>query len=516
MSAAPLLLLAAGPPIAGGHWSLDPWAGLLLGLLLVLTNGFFVAAEFALVKLRPTQLTADDPRGMRVRILQHMLVHLDAYLSATQLGITLASLGLGWVGEPAFAWLLRPLLARLGASESLVSSISLASAFLLITILHIVAGEQAPKALAIRQPLGASMWVALPLHAFYRATYPAIWLLNHAANGLLRVFGVEPMAEHELAHGEEELRLLLASTAEQLSQQKRELLDNVFELSHRVARQIMVPRGDVVYLSTTRSVEENLRLARSSGHTRFPLCRGTLDQAIGLIHIKDLFRLDRPPRTLEEAARPLAFVPETLTLDQLLRRMRAERVHLAAVLDEYGGVSGIVTLENVIEEIVGPIQDEFDLERPGSSPSARGATRSMPACWSRTSRTRSPSSSRSATRTPSAVSCSRSWGAGRASATSSRWGRCGCASPTPSATASRASSSSCASSPPRSRDGGASARAALGGRTTASPTPRARPSPARPLRPARPAGAGGRGAATPRPGPRRATWRRRRPAPARR
>lgn len=363
MNAAPFFLLAAAEPPIGGGWTLAPWAGLLLGLLLVLLNGFFVAAEFALVKLRPTQLEESET-GTRVRLLQHMLAHLDAYLSATQVGITLASLALGWVGEPAFAWLLRPLLTRLGAGEVLVHSIAATAAFLIIMILHIVIGEMAPKSLAIQKALNVSMWVALPLHAFYRATYPLIWVLNQSANRLLQVFGVEPATEGELAHSEEELRLLLASTEEELSQQKRELLDNVFELSHRVARQIMVPRGDVVYLSTTRGVEESLRLARSSGHTRFPLCRGNLDQAIGLIHIKDLFRLEGPPPSLEEIARPLTFVPETLTLDQLLRRMRGERVHLAAVLDEYGGVSGIVTLENVIEEIVGQIQDEFDVERP--------------------------------------------------------------------------------------------------------------------------------------------------------
>jgi CBS domain containing-hemolysin-like protein len=371
MNAAPFLVLAAEPPIGGGRFTLEPWAGLLLGTLLVLLNGFFVAAEFALVKLRPTQLDEDD-EGLRVRLLRNMLAHLDAYLSASQLGITLASLALGWVGEPAFAWLLRPLLERTGASEALIHSIAATSAFIIIMTLHIVVGEQAPKTMAIRTAKATSMWIAVPLHVFYRATYPVIWLLNKASNRLLQLFGVEPVTEGELAHSEEELRLLLASSPEELSQQKRELLDNVFELSHRVARQIMVPRGDVIYLTTTKSVEENLRLARTSGHTRFPLCRGNLDQAIGLVHIKDLFRLEGPLRTLEEIARPLTFVPETLTLDQLLRRMRGERVHLAAVLDEYGGVSGIVTLENVIEEIVGAIQDEFDVERPELVPLDNG------------------------------------------------------------------------------------------------------------------------------------------------
>jgi CBS domain containing-hemolysin-like protein len=337
---------------------------------LVLLNGFFVAAEFARVKLRPTQLEPRPER--RARLLEHMLEHLDAYLSASQLGITLASLGLGWVGEPAFAWILRPLLERLGASEAVKHSVALAVAFLAITTLHIVIGEQAPKTLAIRKPLAASLWVALPLHAFFKLTYPVIWLLNRSANGFLQMFGVKPVSEGERAHSEEELRLLLASDTQDLSQQKRELLDNVFELSHRVARQIMVPRGDVIFLSTTSPVEENLRLARTSGHTRFPLCRGGLDQAIGLVHIKDLFRLEKPPTDLEAIARPLTFLPETLSLEQLLRRMRGERVHLAAVLDEYGGVSGIVTLENVIEEIVGEIQDEFDLERPELVPLGDG------------------------------------------------------------------------------------------------------------------------------------------------
>ncbi len=207
--------------------------------------------------------------------------------------------------------------------------------------------------------------MAIPLYVFYKASYPAIWLLNHAANAILRPLGIPPASEGELAHSEEELRRLLGSS--QMGRQtllKRELLDNVFELSLRLTRQIMVPRSDVVYLSTQRSLEENLELARSSGHTRFPLCEGDLDRVIGLIHIKDLFRAERPLVSLRDAAREIKFVPEALSLDRLLKRMRGERVHLAAVLDEYGGVAGIVTLENVIEEIVGPIQDEFDAEKP--------------------------------------------------------------------------------------------------------------------------------------------------------
>ena len=351
--------------VPGGPPAIDPWIGLLLGIFLVFLNGFFVAAEFALVKVRPTQVEPYISRkDRRAMFLEPMLTHLDAYLSATQLGITLASLGLGWIGEPAFAWMLEPLFDRMGIAENLRHSIALTSAFAVITILHIVLGELAPKSLAIRHPRATSLWIAAPLWLFYKVTYPVIWVLNHAANWLLKLVGVEPVTEGEMGHTEEELRLLLATTTDELSAQKRELLDNIFDLSERVARQIMVPRGDVVYLSTEKPMDENLRQARESGHTRFPLCRGGLDEAIGLVHIKDLFRRQRPLANLEDVARPLTFVPETLSLDRLLRRMRAEKVHLAAVLDEYGGVSGIVTLENVIEEIVGEIQDEFDAEPP--------------------------------------------------------------------------------------------------------------------------------------------------------
>ncbi|HEX9942575.1 MAG TPA: hemolysin family protein [Thermoanaerobaculia bacterium] len=358
-------LLAATP---GPDLSIPPGWGLVLGLLLVALNGFFVAAEFALVKVRPTQIDPYVAAGNRRALLaRHMIRHLDAYLSASQLGITLASLALGWIGEPAFAWLVRPLVEPLvgAGNEPLIHSVSVTASFLVITILHIVLGEQAPKTIAIRKAEGTSLWISFPLYVFYKVTYPAIWLLNRAANALLRLIGIAPAGEGELAHDEEELRLLLSSAhGTQLPLQKRELLDNIFELSHRMARQIMVPRQDVVYLSTTRLLAENLRIARRSGHTRFPLCEGDLDHVVGLIHIKDLFRRERPLTSLTEVAREIAFVPETLTLDRLLQRMRTERFHMAAVIDEYGGVSGVVTLEGVIEEIVGSIQDEFDIETP--------------------------------------------------------------------------------------------------------------------------------------------------------
>ncbi len=348
--------------------SLNPWAGLALGLLLVLLNGFFVAAEFALAKVRATQIEPQALRGeRRAKVAVHMLRHLDAYLSATQLGITLASIALGWVGEPAFAWILRPLVHAIpGATPELEHSIALTTAFVFISILHIVFGELVPKSVAIRLPAATSLAIAFPLYLFYWLAFPAIWLLNKTANSILRLVGIQPASEHELAHSEEEVRLLLASRhGSDLSQQKRDLLENVFELYDRIARQVMVPRGDVVYLSTERSLEQNLAVARESGHTRFPLCEGRdLDRVVGVVHIKDLFRAGAAVPPLERIARPIKFVPESIALDKLLARMRSERLHLVAVLDEYGGVAGIVTLENVIEEIVGEIQDEFDAERP--------------------------------------------------------------------------------------------------------------------------------------------------------
>ena len=359
----PQFLAVTGPPM--GLAELPPGWGLALALFLVGLNGFFVAAEFALVKVRPTQI-APHVDTLRGRMAQRMIDQLDACLSATQLGITLSSLGLGWIGEPAVTWLLRPLFNLVpNLSPGVAQSASLTVAFLFISMLHIVLGELAPKSLAIRKPEPTSLWVALPLWAFYRITYPGIWVLNQMANAVLRLFGIEPVGHGELAHSEEEIRSLLASEEDtELSDPKRELLDNVFELSDRNARQVMVPRTEVVYLDATAPMEANLDRARRSGHTRFPLCEGDLDQLIGLVHIKDLFIAEDPPASLRDIARETFAVPETLPLDQLMARMRHEHIHMVAVFDEYGGVAGLVTLENVLEEIVGEIQDEFDAEVP--------------------------------------------------------------------------------------------------------------------------------------------------------
>lgn len=338
-------------------------------LFLVLLNGFFVAAEFAIVKVRGSQLGALDETGeKRAGFARHVVAHLDAYLSATQLGITLASLGLGWVGEPFLARMIEPIFVLLGVgSTTVIHAFSFTLAFGLITFLHIVLGELAPKSLAIRKSLATTLWIARPLGIFYVIFKPAIWFLNGTANWILKhAFRLEPVGEHELAHSEEELRLILdqSEKSDEVSELGRDLLVNALDLRQRVIRDIMTPRGEVVFLDLEESFEENVKKALESRHTRFPLCRGHLDNAAGLIHIKELMPMMRDPQPdLLRIKRELIPVPEMMSLEKLLTLFLTKHAHLAIVVDEYGGTVGMVTLENVLEEIVGDIQDEFDTEK---------------------------------------------------------------------------------------------------------------------------------------------------------
>jgi len=347
---------------------------LIVGKLLVIAalvalNGFFVAAEFALVKVRHSQLqTLASEGNKRASISQHVVENLTAYLSACQLGITLASLGLGWVGEPFLARMLHPFFALLGiSSETLVASISFAIAFSLITALHIVLGEQAPKILAIQKSVGAALLVSPPLRVFYAIFKPFIWFLNVSSNWILtHIFRVHPGEETELAHSEEELRLILSESAKakEVSPMGKDLLLNALDLRERVVRDIMTPRGQVVFLNIEDSFEDNVKKALASRHTRFPLCRGHLDNTIGLIHIKELIPLMRDPNPdLLRIRRELIPVPEMMSLEKLLSLFLNKHAHLAIVVDEFGGTVGMVTLENVLEELVGDIQDEFDTEK---------------------------------------------------------------------------------------------------------------------------------------------------------
>jgi len=336
---------------------------------LVVLNAFFVASEFAIVKVRSSQLDAlEDEGNVKAVFAKHVRSRLDAYLSATQLGITLASLALGWIGEQFLARMLQPAFGLVNIhSQPVVSTVSITLAFIGITFLHIVFGELAPKYLAIGSPLSTTLALARPLGGFYILFKPAIWILNKSSNFFLqKLLRIKPVAGSELAHSEEELRLILdeSEKSDEVSGLGRDLLVNALDLRQRVVRDIMTPRGEVVFLDLEEDFEKNVKKAIESRHTRFPLCRGHLDNAVGLVHIKELMTMMRDPQPdLLRIKRELIPVPEMMSLEKLLNLFLTRHAHLAIVVDEYGGTVGMVTLENVLEEIVGDIQDEFDSEK---------------------------------------------------------------------------------------------------------------------------------------------------------
>ena len=341
----------------------------LLGVLLIVAvNGFFVVAEFSIVKIRSSQLDALIEKGdKRAKFARHVMDHMDSYLSATQLGVTMASLALGWVGEPYIAQLIEPAFALAGVtSVTVVNTIAVIMGFAIITFLHITLGELGPKYMAINDPLGVSLRVVGPLRAFYAIFKPIIWVLNRSSNYILRdIFRMKAVGGEELAHSEEELRLILTESeeAEEVTPLGKEILMNALDLRRRVVRDIMTPRGHVVFLNTEDTFEENLKTAQESRHTRFPLCEGHLDHTVGLVHIKDLLCLTRETAPdLMSIKRDLLPVPEMMPLEKLLDFFLKKHAHLALVVDEYGGTVGIVSLDNVLEELVGDIQDEFDAD----------------------------------------------------------------------------------------------------------------------------------------------------------
>lgn len=347
---------------------------------LVLANGFFVAAEFALVKVRVGRVDQLAEEGhWSAKLTKRALDRLDAYLSASQLGVTVASLALGFAIEKMvhpLSGVLRAIgLSGIGPTGN--QSLASVLAFSIVTFLHMALGEQAPKSLAIRAALPIALFCAPVLVAFHYVFWPFIWLLNTASTLTLRVLGLGRTDPKELAHTEEELRHIVAESVAggHLSRSERIMIENVLNLEEKTARRVMVPRPDIAYLSLSRPLEDNLRLARQTGHTRFPLCEDDLTTVIGMIHVKDLFRSaaggNRPD--LRKLSREAPFLPETLRLDQLLIQFQRDRVHLAMLLDEYGGVVGMVTLENVLEELVGPILDEFDRETPLIASAGGGA-----------------------------------------------------------------------------------------------------------------------------------------------
>jgi len=350
---------------------------LSVAILIVLINGFFVAAEFALVKVRGSQLDElvkqKRPFAKTARWLGD---RLDASLSACQLGITMASLALGWVGEPAFAKLLEPLFIGMGiTSETALHTSGFVVAFSIITALHLVIGEQAPKIYAIRKPELLVLWCALPLKIFYLSVYPFLIALSFTTTKLLRLFGVEGSSEHEAPHSEAEIKSLIHHAADhgELTRSDQQLLHAVFEFDDMICRRVMVPRSDAIFFTADQTLTECLEIVERRKHTRYPLCEDTLENVIGIIHIKDLVGvMPESELDLRKLVRPLHHVPETMPISQLLKHFHKTHQLMAIVVDEYGTVVGIVTLENVLEQIIGPVEDEFDAESPDIVPDGSG------------------------------------------------------------------------------------------------------------------------------------------------
>ncbi|MBP1995898.1 hemolysin family protein [Paenibacillus eucommiae] len=338
----------------------------LLVLFLVLLNGFFVAAEFSLVKVRQSRIQQLVNEGSgKAKFALTVTKKLDTYLSATQLGITLASLGLGWVGEPAISTLIvEPIFHSLHIESTVFThSLAFIISFAVITFLHIVLGELAPKSFAIQKPEVASLWLSAPLLFFYRLFKPIIWVLNAAANTFLRWIGVEPASEHEAAHTEEELRILMDESVRggHINKDEMQLFDNIFEFSDRIAREVMLPRTDMDCLFLDLSFAENLQMVYETKHTRYPVGVEDKDQIIGFVHIADLLTADPDEeQNLQTFIRPILNVPESMEISLVLKQMQKKHSQLAIVVDEYGGTAGMVTLGEILEEIVGELHDEFD------------------------------------------------------------------------------------------------------------------------------------------------------------
>lgn len=338
-------------------------------LFLVLLNGFFVASEFSIVKVRPSRLDALIKEGNKQAVhAKKVTEHLDAFLSVTQLGITIASLGLGWIGEPTVAQILHPIFQILNLSPQMEHTVAFVLGFSVITALHIVMGELVPKSLSIQKTEQIVLFVAWPLLMFDKLMYPAVWFLNHIANWILHRMGIDAASEAEEAHNEDEIRILMEESHKHGYIDKTELtyLDNVFDFSDRRASDIMVPRTDMICLYLEDSLEENIKTALDERLTRYPICEEDKDHIIGFLHIKDLLRVlnsgEKPD--LRELARDVLLVPESLPLSKLLKTLQKHRSQIAVLIDEYGGTAGMVTVEDILEEIVGEIQDEFDEERP--------------------------------------------------------------------------------------------------------------------------------------------------------
>ncbi|KHE72002.1 hemolysin family protein [Halobacillus sp. BBL2006] len=336
---------------------------LAVALLIVLT-AFFVASEFAIVKVRKTRLEARAADGdKKAKNALKLTNNLDYYLSACQLGITITALGLGWLGEPTLDVLLYPLIDGLNLPSSLSHTISFAIAFFVITFLHVVWGELAPKTVAIQKAEGITLFLARPLILYSKLMYPLIWLLNGSANILVRLFGFQTAKESDEVHSEDELRHILTQSYQQgeINRSEYTYVDRIFEFDNRTAKEIMIPRTEMAVLDINDSISTNIRVMRNNRYTRYPVVDDDKDHILGIIHMKEFFYEDVEKQgTLRPFLRQALKVFENVPINDLLAKMKKERTHLAVLMDEYGGTAGIVTVEDIIEEIVGEIRDEFD------------------------------------------------------------------------------------------------------------------------------------------------------------
>lgn len=343
---------------------------LLMIVFLIALTAFFVASEFAIVKVRSTQIDRLVMEGNRNAIAaKRVVTNLDEYLSACQLGITITALGLGWLGEPTVEHLLKPIFEQMRLNESLASFLSFASAFFSITFLHVVVGELAPKTLAIQKAETITLLCARPLIFFYKIMYPFIWTLNGSARAIIKLFGLKPASEHEVSHSEEELRLILSESHKrgEINTSEYKYMNNIFEFDDRTAKEIMVPRTEIVALDINDAIVDHLEIMKKEKYTRYPVMQGDKDHIIGMVNIKEILTdcITNPhaiEKKLDDYVRPIIQVIESIPIHDLLVQMQRERLHMAILIDEYGGTAGLVTVEDILEEIVGEIQDEFDVD----------------------------------------------------------------------------------------------------------------------------------------------------------
>lgn len=344
-------------------------SNLLIIAILIAFTAFFVAYEFAIVKIRGTRIDQLVSEGNKNAIAAKKIVsNLDEYLSACQLGITVTALGLGWLGEPTVEHILHPLLSYLNMPESISSITSFILAFASVTFIHVVVGELAPKTFAIQKAETVTLIFARPMMLFYKIMYPFIKALNGSARLIVGIFGLKPASEHEAAHSEEELQIIISESYKsgEINQSEYKYVNNIFEFDNRNANEIMVPRTEIVAFDISQSLNECLQIVTKENYTRYPVIDGEKDNIIGMVNMKEVFteyiKGKNVETSIQEYIRPVIQVIESIPIHDLLLKMQKERVHMAILMDEYGGTAGLVTVEDILEEIVGEIRDEFDAD----------------------------------------------------------------------------------------------------------------------------------------------------------